>query len=71
MSSPQDPSCRSYSQALLYFKGFHSIQVHRIAHELWCSGRKVREGADTALLTTQCAFAPFHHLSSLLITSLL
>ena len=23
----QDPSCRAYSQALLYFKGFHSIQV--------------------------------------------
>ncbi|GAB4814918.1 hypothetical protein N2152v2_001964 [Parachlorella kessleri] len=37
----RDPSCRAYSQALLYFKGFHSIQVHRIAHELWQSGRKV------------------------------
>ena len=37
----QDPPCGAYSQALLYFKGFHSIQVHRIAHELWQSGRKV------------------------------
>ncbi len=37
----RDPACCSYSQALLYYKGFHAIQTHRIAHELWCRGQKV------------------------------
>ena len=32
----------TYSAALLYYKGFHAIQTHRIAHVLWNSGRKVR-----------------------------
>lgn len=37
----RDPACKSYSQALLYYKGFHAIQCQRIAHELWKSGRRV------------------------------
>eukprot|EP00887_Chlorella_sp_A99_P003318 scaffold26.g3318.t1 len=37
----RDPACCSYSQALLYFKGYHAIQAHRIAHELWLAGRRV------------------------------
>jgi hypothetical protein len=37
----QDPSCSSYSQALLYFKGFHALQTHRIAHSLWHRGHQV------------------------------
>ena len=37
----QDPACESYSQALLYFKGYHAIQVQRIAHTLWHAGRRV------------------------------
>jgi len=37
----RDPACRGYSQALLYYKGFHAIQCQRIAHELWRSGRHV------------------------------
>lgn len=37
----QDPACCSYSQALLYFKGFHAIQCHRIAHCLWHAGRRI------------------------------
>jgi serine O-acetyltransferase len=37
----QDPACESYSQALLYFKGYHAIQVQRIAHSLWHAGRRV------------------------------
>ena len=36
----RDPACNSYVQPLLYFKGFHALQVHRIAHSLWNSGRK-------------------------------
>ncbi|KAH7519836.1 hypothetical protein FEM48_Zijuj08G0079400 [Ziziphus jujuba var. spinosa] len=37
----RDPSCLSYCTALLYFKGYHSLQVHRVAHALWNQGRKV------------------------------
>jgi hypothetical protein len=40
-SGLQDPSCGSYSQALLYYKGFHAIQTHRIGHCLWHRGQKV------------------------------
>lgn len=37
----RDPSCLTYSAALLYFKGYHAIQAYRIAHTLWCRGQKV------------------------------
>jgi serine O-acetyltransferase len=37
----QDPASTSYSQALLYYKGYHAIQTHRIAHALWNRGQKV------------------------------
>lgn len=37
----RDPACASYSQALLYFKGYHAIQAHRIAHYLWHCKRRV------------------------------
>ncbi|CAH1437131.1 unnamed protein product [Lactuca virosa] len=37
----RDPSCLSYCSALLYLKGFHSLQTHRVAHALWNQGRKV------------------------------
>jgi serine O-acetyltransferase len=36
----RDPSCGSYVQALLLFKGFHAIQAHRIQHYLWEKGQK-------------------------------
>ena len=36
----QDPSCKSYSQALLYYKGYHAMQLHRFANELWRQDRK-------------------------------
>ncbi|WP_420176554.1 serine O-acetyltransferase [Luteococcus sp. OSA5] len=31
----RDPACRGYSQPLLYFKGFHAIQAHRVSHHYW------------------------------------
>lgn len=31
----RDPACDQYSMPLLYFKGFHALQVHRVAHDLW------------------------------------
>lgn len=36
----RDPACTGYSIPLLYFKGFHSIQSHRIAHYFWNVGRR-------------------------------
>ncbi|GFR50325.1 hypothetical protein Agub_g12376, partial [Astrephomene gubernaculifera] len=36
----RDPACTSYSHALLYYKGYHALQTHRVAHALW--GRQQR-----------------------------
>lgn len=36
----RDPACERYLEPLLYFKGFHAIQAHRLAHWLWRAGRK-------------------------------
>jgi serine O-acetyltransferase len=36
----RDPACLRFIEAVLYFKGFHAIQTHRLAHWLWNSGRK-------------------------------
>ncbi len=38
--SERDPASRGYSQVLLYFKGFHALQLHRVAHWLWGQGRE-------------------------------
>jgi serine O-acetyltransferase len=35
----RDPACGRLIEPLLYFKGFHSIQTHRLAHWLWTSGQ--------------------------------
>lgn len=36
----RDPACDAYSLPLLYFKGFHAIQAHRINHWLWSQNRR-------------------------------
>jgi serine O-acetyltransferase len=36
----RDPACTRLVEPLLYFKGFHAIQTHRMAHALWTSGRR-------------------------------
>lgn len=36
----RDPACERTLDALLYFKGFHAIQTHRLAHWLWTVGRR-------------------------------
>lgn len=36
----RDPACSTLSMPLLYFKGFHALQTHRINHQLWLDGRK-------------------------------
>ena len=35
----RDPACHSYIQAFLFFKGFHALQCHRIAHWMWQKDR--------------------------------
>lgn len=40
----RDPACDRLIEPFLYFKGFHAIQTHRLAHWLWNNGQ-----ADFAL----------------------
>jgi len=40
----RDPACKKYSTCLLYFKGFHAIQTHRVAHHLYKQGRQSLAG---------------------------
>jgi serine O-acetyltransferase len=35
----RDPACGRLIEPFLYFKGFHAIQAHRLAHWLWRNGR--------------------------------
>ncbi|WP_029032692.1 serine O-acetyltransferase [Salinarimonas rosea] len=35
----RDPACTRLIEPMLYFKGFHAIQTHRLAHWLWTQGR--------------------------------
>jgi len=36
----RDPACERHIEPLLYFKGFHAIQTHRLAHWLWNRRRR-------------------------------
>jgi serine O-acetyltransferase len=36
----RDPACTRFIEPILYFKGFHAIQTHRLAHWAWHKGRK-------------------------------
>jgi serine O-acetyltransferase len=36
----RDPACLRLIEPLLYFKGFHALQCHRLAHALWKAGRR-------------------------------
>ncbi|MDQ0326866.1 serine O-acetyltransferase [Rhodopseudomonas julia] len=36
----RDPACERLIEPVLYFKGFHAIQSHRLAHWLWQQGHK-------------------------------
>ena len=35
----RDPACDDLSTPFLFYKGFHALQAHRIAHWLWQQGR--------------------------------
>ena len=36
----RDSACHDLSVPFLYFKGFHALQIQRVAHCLWCEGRE-------------------------------
>lgn len=36
----RDPATNRYIEPVLYYKGFHAIQTHRLAHWLWSKGRR-------------------------------
>jgi serine O-acetyltransferase len=36
----RDPATTRFIDPLLYYKGFHAVQTHRLAHWLWGKGRK-------------------------------
>ena len=36
----RDPACTRLIEPVLYFKGFHAVQTHRLAHWLWSQGRR-------------------------------
>jgi serine O-acetyltransferase len=36
----RDPATNRLLEPVLYYKGFHAIQTHRLAHWLWSKGRK-------------------------------
>ncbi len=36
----RDSACESFLLPLLYFKGFHALQLHRVSNWLWLQGRR-------------------------------
>ncbi|MDJ0513678.1 MAG: serine O-acetyltransferase [Methyloceanibacter sp.] len=36
----RDPACDRLIEPLIYFKGYHALQTHRVGHRLWNAGRK-------------------------------
>lgn len=36
----RDPACTSHLDPLLWFKGYHALQTHRVAHWLWLQRRQ-------------------------------
>jgi serine O-acetyltransferase len=51
----RDPACRRLIEPLLYFKGFHALTTHRLAHWLWTNHRP-----DIALYLQSRSSAVFH-----------
>jgi serine O-acetyltransferase len=50
----RDPACLRMMEPLLYFKGFHALQTHRLAHAMLAAGRR-----DFALLLQSRSSAVF------------
>jgi serine O-acetyltransferase len=56
----RDPATHRCIEPVLYYKGFHAIQTHRLAHWLWNQGRKDFAYAlqSRASATFQCDIHP-------------
>jgi serine O-acetyltransferase len=56
----RDPATHRCIEPVLYYKGFHAIQTHRLAHWLWSQGRKDFAYAlqSRASATFQCDIHP-------------
>lgn len=50
----RDPAANRLIEPVLYFKGFHAIQTHRLAHWMWRRGRR-----DFALYLQSCSSEVF------------
>lgn len=44
-----DPAADGLLQPFLFFKGFHALATHRVAHSLWCDGTPASRGAALML----------------------
>ena len=51
----QDPACCMYSSALLFYKGYHALQTHRIAHTLWLRDQRVMARTLQSRVSEVCA----------------
>ncbi len=36
----RDSACPDHAVPFLFFKGFHALEAYRVAHWLWCAGRR-------------------------------
>ena len=43
----RDSACPDHAVAFLFFKGFHALESYRVAHWLWCAGRRALAGAGS------------------------
>jgi hypothetical protein len=65
----RDPAVKSFTDVLLYFKGFQALQAHRVAHWLWKTGRVTlgtvyRMSRSVLLLLTFACFAqPYSYIA--------
>lgn len=51
----RDPACRRKLSALLFYKGFHALQCHRISHRLWIGGQTVTAAYIQHLISERMA----------------
>lgn len=54
----RDPAVKSLTDVMLYFKGFHAIQAHRVAHWLW-NNNKATIGKISFVLVIRMLIACF------------
>jgi serine O-acetyltransferase len=62
----RDPACERLLEPLLYFKGFHAIQAHRLNHWLWHNGERefalyMQSRSSEVFQTDIHPAAPFGH----------